>query len=495
MPSLYIDILLLVPFIVCYQLFIKWKLRAQIPAQCLPPPELPRSDPLFGLDLFGGSLKTRNQHKILETNAKHHETYGKTFQALRLGRTTIYTAHPENLKAVYGTHWKEWGTGRASSMEPFCGPGFVTRDGEEWRSYRTLFASALTEANTVNLNLLDKAYKQCIKDLPSNGETVDLAPIFNELFLDLSVQFLLGGCLEELYSGGSPVDMHTFEDAFDTAQGWMGIRLSFGRFGRGISLFSQRWKGSCSTVHSFVDHHINKATEKRKILKSENSPSSLLENLMMRGKSPVEIRSQIIQGMLVTQDTTGIVLSNAIFLLSRAPEIWSRLREEVAGIGPVKDWKAADLKNLKLLHHCIKESLRIYPLFHANGRVAVTETTLPTGGGPDGTAPVFIPTGTRISTNFYTLHRDKSVFGDDIESFNPDRWNSISPSNWEFMPFSHGPRSCAGRHKALGEASYIIARMAVQFERIESRDYRPWTEDVKLVAKNGNGCQVALCPA
>ncbi|RAL64629.1 hypothetical protein DID88_001662 [Monilinia fructigena] len=184
--------------------------------------------------------------------------------------------------------------------------------------------------------------------------------------------------------------------------------------------------------------------------------------------------------MLVTQDTTGIVLSNTIFLLARAPEVWSRLREEVAGIGPVEDWRSPDLKNLKLLHNCIKESLRIHPLFHANGRVATTDTTLPTGGGPDGTAPIFIPTGTRVSTNFYTLYRDEAVFGQDINSFNPDRWNYISPSSWEFMPFSHGPRSCAGRHKALGETSYIIARMAVQFERIQSRDDRPWTENVKI---------------
>ncbi|KAA8566476.1 hypothetical protein EYC84_009038 [Monilinia fructicola] len=306
--------------------------------------------------------------------------YGKTFQALRFGRTTIYTADPDNLKAIYGTCWKDWGTGRANAMEPFCGPGFVTRDGEEWRTYRILFASTLNEANAVNLNHLSKAYKR------------------------------------------------------------------------------------------------------------------LLGNLRMRGKSPVEIRSQIIQGMLVTQDTTGIVLSNTLFLLSRAPEVWSRLREEVAGIGSVEDWRAPDLKNLRLLHNCIKESLRIHPLFHANSRVATTDTTLPTGGGPDGTAPIFIPTGTRVSTNFYTLHRNKSVFGEDIDSFNPDRWNYICPSSWEFMPFSHGPRSCAGRHKALGEASYIIARMAVQFERIESRDIRPWTEDIKLVVKNGNGCQVAVYP-
>ncbi|ESZ92447.1 hypothetical protein SBOR_7164 [Sclerotinia borealis F-4128] len=492
MSPLIIKTLLFLPVIVCYQLYTRWRLRARIPTECQPPPELHRIDPFLGLDLFRESLKTRKQRKILETYAKQHETYGKTFQALRLGRNRIYTAHPENLQTIYGTHWKEWVTGRADAMEPFCGRGFVTTDGEEWRDHRTLFASTLTEANTVNLDLLDKAYGEYIEDLLSKGETVDLAPIFDELFLDLSLQFLLGERLASTYSGNSPMDMHTFKEAFNAAQGWMGIRLAFGKFGRGISLFSNKWKESCTIVHSFVNHHINNALENSDISKSKDSASSLLDNLIMRGTDLAEIRSQIIQGMLVTQDTTGIVLSNTIFLLSRAPNIWSRLREEVASLGLVEGWKAADLKNLKLLHNCIKESLRIYPLFYANSRVATADTTLPTGGGPNGTAPIFIPTGTRVSTNFYTLHREKSVFGEDIELFNPDRWNHISPNNWEFMPFSHGPRSCAGRHKALGEASYIIARMAAQFERIESRDDRPWTEELKLVAKNGNGCQVAV---
>ncbi|KAF7912144.1 uncharacterized protein EAF01_001165 [Botrytis porri] len=496
MASLLIKLLLLFSVIFCYQLYTRWKLGKNTPAGCQPPPSLPTVDPFLGLDLFRKSLEIRKQHTILETHAKQHDTHGKTLQALRLGRTMLYTAHPDNLKAMYGTNWKDWGTGRADAMEPFCGRGFVTRDGEEWRDHRGLFASTLTEANAVNLKLLSDVYEHYIDhNLPSNEQTVDLGPIFNKMFLDLSLQFLFGKCLAVLYSGDSPVDMHTFEKAFDAAQSWMGIRLAFGKFGRSVSLLSKNWKESCSIVHSFVDHHIVKALEKPVNLKSEEHASSLLENLVLRGKNLEEIRSQILQGMLVTQDTTGIVLSNTIFLLSRSPKIWTRLREDIAALGPVEVWNPTVLMNLKLLQNCIKESLRIYPLFHANSRIALVDTTLPTGGGPDGRAPIFIPAGRKVSTNFYTLHREKSVFGDDIEIFNPDRWNHISPSNWEFMPFSHGPRSCAGRHKALGEASYIIARMATQFQRIESRDDRPWTEDVKLVVKNGNGCQVALFSA
>lgn len=66
-------------------------------------------------------------------------------------------------------------------MEPFCGRGFVTRDGEEWREHRILFASTLTEAKTINLKLLDDVYKQYVQGLPASNHSIDLAPIFDGL--------------------------------------------------------------------------------------------------------------------------------------------------------------------------------------------------------------------------------------------------------------------------------------------------------------------------
>lgn len=158
-----------------------------------------------------------------------------------------------------------------------------------------------------------------------------------------------------MYLGDAPVDRSTFEEAFDTAQSWMGMRLLFGRYGRFASRFSLAWINSCTIVHSLVDHHIRKAIEIQPTSMSEDRAASLLGNLVIQGTNPAEIRSQIVQGMLVTQDTTGIVLSNTVFLLSRAPGVWSRVREEVAGIGPVGGWRSEGLKNLKLVHNCLKE--------------------------------------------------------------------------------------------------------------------------------------------
>ena len=114
------------------------------------------------------------------------------------------------------------------------------------------------------------------------------------------------------------------------------------------------------------------------------------------------------------------------------------------------------------------------------------------GGGSRGNQPIFVPAGTKILADFYALHRDKAVYGENVESFNPDRWDSIQPSSWQFMAFGGGQRACLGQQKAIIEASYTLIRLAQSFKRIESRDDRDWAGDQKLTAKNVHGCKVAL---
>lgn len=56
-------------------------------------------------------------------------------------------------------------------------------------------------------------------------------------------------------------------------------------------------------------------------------------------------------------------------------------------------------------------------------------------------------------------------------------------------------RACLGQQKALAEAACTLIRIAQAFKGIESRDDREWAGDQKLVAKNADGCKVALISA
>ena len=67
--------------------------------------------------------------------------------------------------------------------------------------------------------------------------------------------------------------------------------------------------------------------------------------------------------------------------------------------------------------------------------MAVVDTVLPKGGGPDGESPLFIPKKTVVQYHVYAMHRRKDLYGDDADEFRPERWEKIRPG-WEYLPFN-----------------------------------------------------------
>ena len=126
--------------------------------------------------------------------------------------------------------------------------------------------------------------------------------------------------------------------------------------------------------------------------------------------------------------------------------------------------------------------------------MAINDTVIPRGGGPDGLSPVFVPKGKMVQWSNYAMHRRKDYYGEDAEEFRPERWETLRPG-WEFLPFNGGPRICIGQQFALTEASYTTIRLMQEFKSVEARDPRPWMEYVTLTCAIYQGTKVGLTPA
>lgn len=93
------------------------------------------------------------------------------------------------------------------------------------------------------------------------------------------------------------------------------------------------------------------------------------------------------------------------------------------------------------LQHTINETLRMYPSVSTNVRLALHDTTLPRGGGPDGLSPVGIRKDTPIAYSPIYMQRDPQLFPPpsaqfpDISTFCPERWDHWTPKSWHYIPF------------------------------------------------------------
>jgi cytochrome P450 len=119
--------------------------------------------------------------------------------------------------------------------------------------------------------------------------------------------------------------------------------------------------------------------------------------------------------------------------------------------------------------------LRLYPSVPINSRTALEATTLPIGGGPDGTKPLMIRKGEAVGYSVYVMHRLKKLYGEDADSFRPERWdpdvdNAVDLKNigWGYLPFNGGPRICLGR-KSFFLGSFVVIIYGTDLPQRNSR--------------------------
>ena len=169
----------------------------------------------------------------------------------------------------------------------------------------------------------------------------------------------------------------------------------------------------------------------------------------------------------------------------KSPLLFQKLRSDIIStFGLTGNIKLSELDSCEYLNFCILESLRLGSVVPAVVRSANKDTVLPRGGGIDRQSPMLVPRGSTVLICIQALHLRTDLWGDDAESYNPDRWRSYR-FDWSFLPFIKGPRQCIGRKSsgpfrsavsnarrleqlAMTQAKYVIIRFLQQFDSLQS---------------------------
>jgi cytochrome P450 len=294
--------------------------------------------------------------------------------------------------------------------------------------------------------------------------------------------------------------------AFDYSLIGLGLRLLSGPF-LPLFWFDPTWKKAYTKVHQFVDKNIRIALERRqKMAETGNDPDDqkarkpyiLLNQMVQSTQDPSYLRAHIINIFFPARDTAAYAFSNVMFELARHPQWWDELRTEVLQLGDA-NLTFELLKSLPVAKALLSESLRLHMPATRLSRSALKDTILPEGGGKDQRSPLFVPKGTYIEMDVYSLHRDSNIWGDDALEFKPSRWAKGRPlweARWEYLPFGGGIRMCPAQQMALAQVTYLLVRMAQGFKAIINRDdVFEYVEEIKMTISCRNGVKISLVPA
>lgn len=136
------------------------------------------------------------------------------------------------------------------------------------------------------------------------------------------------------------------------------------------------------------------------------------------------------------------------------------------------------------------EALRLYPPIPFEIKQTLSPTTL-----PDGT---FLPANCIVVWCPWAMNRSRAVWGDDADSFRPERWlvqdesgvKTMTKSAAEFPVFNGGPRLCLGKKMAELMAIQVMASVVWTFDFVPAYDGRERSSKSSLTLPMKGGLPV-----
>ncbi|OTB14355.1 hypothetical protein K445DRAFT_62887 [Daldinia sp. EC12] len=434
-----------------------------------------------------------------------------------LGFRVVLTADPENIKAILATQFPEFGKGEQFHKEwsEFLGDSIFTTDGHQWHVSRQLLRPQFSRERISDLHCFESHLETFFKAVANggvlngeeqkvdieagNGKPFDICDLFYRYTLDVATDFLLGLDIQSLTKPDEP-----FAEAFKHVQSVQNVIARAGTLQPLVpkKTFRQGLKVINELCNIYIDRALQLSPEELASKTKADQGYTFLHELASFTRDRKALRDQVVAVLLAGRDTTAATLSFAFYELGRHPEVVRKMRQEIINqVGLERTPTYTDLKNMKYLQNVINETLRLYPAVPYNVRTALKDTTLPRGGGPDGSLPLPVLKGTAVGYSTLVMQRRPDLYpaGAKPDEFDPERWFTWQPKPWYYIPFNGGPRICIGQQFALAEIGYVLTRIFQRFERVGSFMHEIDGGKPKLnsevVIKPEDGVRVALWEA
>jgi cytochrome P450 len=343
------------------------------------------------------------------------------------------------------------------ALEPLLGDGLFISDGETWRKRRRVVAPIVHVSRLAKFAPIMVEAAQDVQErwAKSEGSTVDVLVESATLTAEVICRTLFGRKLGHDYA-------RQIVDGFSQYQRAIGQidLLSL----LGLPNWIPRWHSravhnSVKSIHDVLSQVI-KSARAQSTADDGSVVSQLLNARDAETGEPLDaeaLRNEIAVLFMAGHETTANSLTWVWYLLSQAPAVEARLHAELDSVLGGRPPSLADVQKLIYARAIFDEALRLYPPVPILPREAVREEYY---------RSVRIPKGSLVFVVPWLLHRHKKLWTKP-DHFFPERFlpeNSHSISKFSYVPFSIGPRICAGMSFGLTEAILCLATLAQKFK-------------------------------
>ncbi|KAF5879661.1 putative benzoate 4-monooxygenase cytochrome p450 protein [Botrytis fragariae] len=173
-----------------------------------------------------------------------------------------------------------------------------------------------------------------------------------------------------------------------------------------------------------------------------------------------QIAAEILDHLAAGIDTTGASLTYLLHTLSLPSNL--PIQEKLhLSLNSQPHTPKSENPSAPYLNAIINETLRLYP------PIPMSQPRLTSPSTPRIINQYLIPPNSTISIQAWSLHRNPAIFGDEAETFCPERWlvdeDRVREMERGFLAFGRGGRACTGKDLALAEMRHLIRRIYTQY--------------------------------
>ena len=293
-----------------------------------------RSWDLFGLVKIVEVAYAAANGTIISYLETSWNLYGDTHTLKLFGSRVTFTRDAANIKAVLKSQFGDYDAAKGVREEAFedLMPGTVgTTDGKEWRDNRTQWRRHVGQpAQLLNLEFIETSFQHLVRRI-NKEETVDMQPLVVSFGTDISHELGLGESTHCSDPQNQSLEEKNYMDALMRVSSTVATRSLLAPVYR---LFpGNRFKADCGIVKSYVRNIISKASSLRQTNeeRGNNGPlprEIILERCQKSYADPIILNHNLVM-MIMAGDPMSISLAHIVWLLSRNPAVFEKLRKSI----------------------------------------------------------------------------------------------------------------------------------------------------------------------
>lgn len=439
-------------------------------------PQIRRPPTPQGLPAIGNTLSfVRNPFEFVD---KAIDECGDVYRIKPLGTEIYVLANPEYFRRALVTDADAFG--KTSDFQRAFGNGLLSTEGSQWSRQREILQPlfGLDRIKEHGDSMVEATHRRLATW--EQGETLEMESEMQDLTLDILFSTLFG---RELLPGEGD-DLRTASEGLNkwfTPTSWILPNWVTTPARREFSNSAECLRTEIRQLLS--EHSVDSASENQSDLVSklhDAREASGQDHLSME-----EVEGQMLAMIFAGYETTAAALGFAWFSLATNPDIQQAFHDEIdtvlGGDPPTYD----DIDDLELTNRIIIETLRMYPPIHTIPRRSTRDIEI---------NDYLIPSDEEVHLSIIAVHRNERFYDDPL-TFRPDRWTDDFEeelSEYAFVPFGGGRRTCIGREFARLEATLVLATIGQQWELAWDGEDTTLTIEPEITIQTKNGLSMQI---